>query len=293
MSDSTTLSVRIKSTLREALDSASEDLRTSRSELVRTLLREAVVEGDLDIPEHLRVLAEREAMKDKNRVRDLRGGYSGRVKKQLYSRYYSGDYSASDIEDLAENYRREARVLWPEWSETDYAEEREEALAVVSAQVSKYQALEETGEEVSLDGGTDSEELRDDADLLLADYPRGRVISMLSSRPGADRADAVEAVEAVDPTRDSEEPRSTGSRPSPDGEITDSGAVETDSPEGLSTEDPEDIEPGEEVLEEVEHQLAQGTAPNIIVSVVSAPEEEALAALREARSEPEEVSSDD
>jgi antitoxin component of RelBE/YafQ-DinJ toxin-antitoxin module len=293
MSDSTTLSVRIKSTLREALDSASEDLRTSRSELVRTLLREAVVEGDLDIPEHLRVLAEREAMKDANRVRDLRGGYSGRVKKQLHSRYHSGDYSASDIEDLAQNYRREARILWPEWSETDYAEEREEALAVVSAQVSKYQALEEVGAEVSLDGGTDLEDLRADADRLLADYPRGRVISMLSDRPGADRSDAVEAVEAVDPTRDSEEPRSTGSSPTPDGEITDSGAVETDSPEGLSTEDPEDIEPGEEVLEEVEHQLAQGTAPNVVVSVVSAPEEEALAALREVRSEPEEVSADD
>lgn len=293
MSDSTTLSVRIKSTLREALDSASEDLRTSRSELVRTLLREAVVEGDLDIPEHLRVLAEREAMKDANRVRDLRGGYSGRVKKQLHSRYHSGDYSAEDIESLAENYRREARILWPEWSDTDYQEEREEALALIEAQVDKFHSLEDTEDGVELDGGTEPEELESDADRLLAQHPRGRVVSMLSDRPGVDRSESVEAVDAVDPTLEPEEEESPGSSPTPDGEMTDSGAVETNSPEGLSTEDPEDIEPSEEVLEEVEHQLERGTSPNVVVSVVSAPEEEALAALREVRSEPEEVSADD
>jgi antitoxin component of RelBE/YafQ-DinJ toxin-antitoxin module len=200
VSERTTISFRVDGSLSEALDAAADDLGTSKSELCREVLAEAVAE-DLDVPDHLEILTQRERMKRRNRVEDLRGGFSGRVKKQLHRRYHKGDYTAEDIAAVAENYRREARLLWPEDDEA-----RNEALATVDSLVEQYQRLDDAVDEQerTLDGGTNVEDLVEDAERLLSSQKRGdsavdyspvEVVQMLTARPNVDEADARAAVE--------------------------------------------------------------------------------------------------
>lgn len=282
MTDRTTLSLRTSESLSESLTLAADRLDTSKSALCRQILRDAVESGDLDIPEHVRVLAERDMMTSDlgpNRMRDLRAGFSGRVKKQLHSRYYNGDYSGEDIQTLAENYRREARILWPEWSEEDHSEEREEALALVEDLVEKFLSLDATEEGADLDGGEDSETLRADADRLLDSHGARRVEDMLSQRPGVSRAEARDAVEET----------SEDYTPEPE---TGSVEVEEVDPEtGLAGDDSADlpdhsVDPEEDLSESVvevarelfEDGYSTGGIPTVLASRTGVEEETAVLA---------------
>lgn len=205
--ETTTITVRVPRTLSVALDSLADEIDTSKSQVIRDVLREEIIDPDLaDLPEHLVIQSKREQMKRQNRVTDLREGFEGRTRKQLHTRYYSGDYDCESIRRVAENYHREVEILWPEWSETDYQEQRKDMHGFVDDLVAKYQELDDQlgNSEKSLDGGTDKDKLREDAEQLLFEDLKstGRtqlgdpeeVVQTLSMRPGVDKGTAREVV---------------------------------------------------------------------------------------------------
>lgn len=215
MSTDTTISVRVDRELSEALDALAADAGTSKSEIVREVLRDNVVNENLgSLPEHLVILSQRERMiQGMNRVRDLREGFEKRTEKQLYHRFHKGGYDAEGIETIAENYHSEIETLWPEYADEDYTDTRQEKHEWLNNLVENYKRLDSsTGENESLSGGQSDDALRADAKRLLSvsnrgdslsgggkmrSHPPSKVVDMLACRPGVERGDAQRIVDAV------------------------------------------------------------------------------------------------
>ena len=124
------LSLRVEQQMIDALDEISGQFETSRSEVVRQMLWDVLEDesNEWTPPEHERILADRERVKHENKVRQLRGGFRSRIRRDLKRRFKNG-WSPQEIRQTLPGYVAEADVLWPEDDEaTERAEEITEEL---------------------------------------------------------------------------------------------------------------------------------------------------------------------
>lgn len=139
--------------MRESRESERFPTLDSEAEVFRRLLDFALERADLAdlLSEEVRVKVLRERfVEDEATVRDWRTGFETRVKREFKKRWENG-YGPEKLEEYAENFHREADIIWPEWSAEDYSERREEAHEYIEAV--KKQAIEaaETSEFDPLD----------------------------------------------------------------------------------------------------------------------------------------------
>jgi hypothetical protein len=125
----------------------------SESEIIRRLISNGLEASSLSslISEQARIQLKRdEFMAGDGQINNLRNGFRAKVAEQFKSRFESG-WNAKELRGFAENMREDARILWPQWSETDYSTERTEALQYVEAVVSQAENAVETSTQSPLD----------------------------------------------------------------------------------------------------------------------------------------------
>lgn len=172
----------------EALVSASgssEDVPVlSKAAVDRMLLRHAckdLLEGDLEldgdvedhigseelrelVPEHRRARYLYNEIKDENWVADMRGGFEGRLRDQLRSRFKNG-YPPEDIREWSEGKKREAHLWFGAFGAEGDDREPEEIIEWIEDRIDDYAEKYETSEfdpdESFLDGFEGVEEATD------------------------------------------------------------------------------------------------------------------------------------
>lgn len=212
----------------EDLVAASRDADTvpdmSEAEVWRRIF-EAGLSNDPDLEDLLteerRILLKREEFIDcEGQVRNLRSTFRSKVKDKFTQRFESG-LEGTELEEFAENMKRDALLLWPEWSPNDYAEQREEAIdyvedvcaAAIKAQdESAFDPLDPEGmfdHYGGVEDGRHAAEVRDEliedaATMLRSDLSTVRfardpedVVGALTSRCGVTEEIATSAVEAA------------------------------------------------------------------------------------------------
>lgn len=161
MSDLELTSVRLPSkTLDAVRELVSESKRRedvpemSQSSVLREMFMAGLEENDdlLDlVDEPTRILMMRQRFMDKEgKVVNLRTGFRSKVNDLFEKRFESG-FDAEELAGFRENMIRDAHLLWPEWSDHDYREEREKAIQYVDEVCLAAQDAAETSDFDPLD----------------------------------------------------------------------------------------------------------------------------------------------
>lgn len=177
MSNLVRTSVSIPREVDNALDELAHEHRTSKAEIHRRALRDALLEGDWDLPEPEKVQLARERTKNRGRVNYLRGGFEGRVYDE-HKKVFKNGWSPEDIKLIQVNFINEARDLWPEDPETrqekiEYVRQVNEA-ARNASEVSDFDRLDpENFEKFSgVEAGRDRQDTEGDLDDAVEDVKR-------------------------------------------------------------------------------------------------------------------------
>lgn len=125
------LGVRVPEPIDEALEQVAHEARTSKSEIVRRYITDALEDEDDAIPDHLQTEVKRERLKRQNRLTHQRIYFRSNVAERFEKAFKQGDLDGemgdSAIEDLRDIYVEDAQVLF----EDD--DRRENAVAFVEA----------------------------------------------------------------------------------------------------------------------------------------------------------------
>lgn len=115
MSYKVPLSSRVRAEQADQIEHIVKNTEYSKSEAVRKVLDaglEAIdADGEVEIPDYLQTLNERQDIIKKNKVQNLKGGFRNRVFNQFKSRFRQ-NWSPEEIEMLVEGYRDEIDVLF-------------------------------------------------------------------------------------------------------------------------------------------------------------------------------------
>jgi len=127
-----TISFRAPDALNEALEAEAREAETSKSEIARNYLLEAVVESEAEIPEYLETEIKRERMKRRNRLTWQRIHFPSNVADRFRRAFEQGDLgeeiNPGAVEEIKEIHSADAEVLFE-----DDPERREAALEYVGA----------------------------------------------------------------------------------------------------------------------------------------------------------------
>lgn len=122
---------RVSRELADALESASREANTSKSELIRHYLIEGILESDADLPPHILQEVKRERLKRKNRLTWQRVHFPSNVADRFRRAFEQGDLDGSlnpgAIEDIREIHIEDAKLLFE-----DEPERRETAIEYVN-----------------------------------------------------------------------------------------------------------------------------------------------------------------
>lgn len=100
------LSVKIPEALSEALESVAHEGHTSKSEVVREYLSDAVLDSDDPLPEHLRKQVRREKMKQQNRLDWQRVHFPSNVADRFKRAFEQGDLDGKLGEGAIDKLRK-------------------------------------------------------------------------------------------------------------------------------------------------------------------------------------------
>lgn len=100
------LTVRVPKALNEAIEEAAHEAHTSKSELVREYLSNAVLDSDDAIPDHLRQQVRREKMKQQNRLDWQRVHFPSNVADRFKRAFEQGDLDGKLGEGAIDRLRK-------------------------------------------------------------------------------------------------------------------------------------------------------------------------------------------
>lgn len=110
------LTVRVSEELNDALEVAATEARTSKSELVRNYLQNAILDSDEPIPEHLRRELRRDRLKRRNRLEWQRVHFPSNVADKFRRAFEQGDLDGklgkAAVEDIRDIYIEDAKLLF-------------------------------------------------------------------------------------------------------------------------------------------------------------------------------------
>lgn len=151
MSETVNLSARVSQELAEALNQIAVEARTSKSELIRDYLRNAVLEGEEEVPGHLTVQLEREKLKAKNGHVWQKVYFRSNVAERFRNAFEQGDLDGemgdSAVEDIRRIYVEDAEALFQN------GERKEDAIAFVNAVAEHAKEASDASEFDRLDPG--------------------------------------------------------------------------------------------------------------------------------------------
>lgn len=126
------LTVRVSEALNDALETTAREANTSKSELVRRHLENAVLESDEPLPDYLKSELRREKLKRKNSLTWQRIHFPSNVADRFRRAFEQGDLDGdlgdAAIEDIREIHIEDAQILF----END-EDRRESAIEYVEA----------------------------------------------------------------------------------------------------------------------------------------------------------------
>jgi len=145
--------------LRESQADAIEEIRResaaredvpeiNESEVIRKIVAVGLEHSELGtlVDENTRIRLQREEyIANEGHINNLRNGFRAKVAEQFRDKFKSG-WNKSELAGFAENMKEDARMLWPEWSEEDYSEERQRAPDYVDAVVREAKKAAETSD---------------------------------------------------------------------------------------------------------------------------------------------------
>jgi len=144
------LTVRVPKALNKAIEEAAHEAHTSKSELVREYLSNAVLDSDDAIPDHLRQQVRREQMKQRNRLDWQRVHFPSNVADKFKRAFEQGDLDGKlgegAIDSLRGIYVEDAKLLFE-----DDPERREAAVEYVEAVADHAQGATEASDFDALD----------------------------------------------------------------------------------------------------------------------------------------------
>jgi len=110
------IGARVPEQLDDALEEASRDARTSKSEMIRHYLEQGLLEDDVDLPDHMVRQVKREKMKRENRLAwqriHFRSNVADRFKRAFEQGDLDGEMGDSAVDDLTEIHVEDARELF-------------------------------------------------------------------------------------------------------------------------------------------------------------------------------------
>lgn len=125
------IGARVPEQLDDALEEASRDARTSKSEMIRHYLEEGLLTDDVDLPDHMVRQVKREKMKRENRLAwqriHFRSNVADRFKRAFEQGDLDGEMGDSAVDDLTEIHVDDARELFVD------EERKEKAVQFVKA----------------------------------------------------------------------------------------------------------------------------------------------------------------
>lgn len=127
------IGVRLPDSLNEALEHAARESNTSKSEIVRHYLSEAIEDATDAVPEHLREQVTREKAKQRNRHEWERTHFKSNVADKFKRAFEQGDLGndalgRAAVESLRDIYVEDAKILFD-----DNSEQQEAAIEYVNA----------------------------------------------------------------------------------------------------------------------------------------------------------------
>lgn len=112
------LGARVPDEISQAIESIANEFGISKSELIREVLRESILESDRveRLPEHLRAQLRREQRKQRNQLEWQRIHFPSNCKDRVVQAWKQGDLNPDlnpgALSDLMEIYREDARDLF-------------------------------------------------------------------------------------------------------------------------------------------------------------------------------------
>lgn len=123
---------RVSQQLADALETASREANTSKSELIRHYLTEGVINSDTELPDHLLREVRRERLKRKNRLTWQRVHFPSNVADRFRRAFEQGDLDGElnpgAVADIKDIYIEDAQILFE-----DEPERKEAAIQYVEA----------------------------------------------------------------------------------------------------------------------------------------------------------------
>lgn len=147
----THLGLRISEALDDAIDEMAHRSRTSKSEVARQALRDALLDldGEIEIPAHLRKELERERLKRRNRLKWQRIHFPSNVAERFRRAFeqgdLDGDLNPGAVDDIREIFVEDAEVLF------DDADRRRSAIEFVESLAARAEDAESASEFDRLD----------------------------------------------------------------------------------------------------------------------------------------------
>jgi len=147
----THLGLRISEALDDAISEMAHESRTSKSEVARQSLRDALLDldGEIEIPAHLRKELERERLKRRNRLKWQRIHFPSNVAERFRRAFeqgdLDGDLNPGAVDDIREIFVEDAEVLF------DDADRRRSAIEFVESLAARAEDAESASEFDRLD----------------------------------------------------------------------------------------------------------------------------------------------
>jgi len=148
----THLGLRISEALDDAIDEMAHRSRTSKSEVARQALRDALLDldGDYEVPDYLRRELERERLKRQNRLKWQRIHFPSNVAERFRTAFeqgdLDGDLNPGAVDEIREIFAEDARLLFQ-----DDADRRESAVEFVESLAARAEDAESASEFDRLD----------------------------------------------------------------------------------------------------------------------------------------------
>jgi len=183
------IGARVSRELAEALGEVASEARTSKSEVIREHLRSAVLEGEAEIPEHLRIQLRRQELKAKNshtwQKVYFRSNVADRFRRAFEQGDLEGEMGEKAIEDIREMYVEDAETLFSDDDREQAAKEYVNALAEHAKEASDTSEFNPNDpEEMWSYGGVEDGRSREDFEQVVED-------AHLRLRSGAQDEDAL------------------------------------------------------------------------------------------------------
>lgn len=200
---------RVSEALYDALEEVAAEARTSKSEVGRHYLSEAVLESSTEIPQYLREELERERRKRRNRLTWQRIHFPSNVADRFTRAFEQGDLDGEinpgAIEELREIYLEEAEGLFHDPDRKEAAVEFVEALADHAEQAQDATEFDRLDPEEmfehyqGVERGRRREEVREEIDVEMVERARTLMSPSRTVGPGgAGKSDSLDPEETIE-----------------------------------------------------------------------------------------------